>query len=379
MKEFDIRYINTFLGIDSFYLKCLLGLVLAFFLTYISIPKIIRVSYKKELMAVPGNRSSHIKRIPNLGGIAIFYSITIAGSIFAYNLFGTYIFLFASIIILFFIGLMDDILVVAPNKKLYAQIVAAILISMGSDVRIGNFFGFMGIEQIPYWFSIIFTVFVFIFLINAFNLIDGIDGLASGVAILASMAFIFNFWRLGPINYPMVIFAFTIIGSLSAFLIFNFSKTYKIFMGDTGSMIIGFLLSFMAVKFLNLFSLEYSPNNPVYKLQSAPAVVVAILILPIIDTLSVSVIRILKGHSPFRADKNHIHHRYLNLGFNHKQTSLILVLSNACILLIAYLLRHVNVNILMFLVLIIGFIFYYGPILIINIIIQNKKEIQNKI
>ncbi|MDR1877831.1 MAG: undecaprenyl/decaprenyl-phosphate alpha-N-acetylglucosaminyl 1-phosphate transferase [Flavobacteriaceae bacterium] len=362
MEGFDIREIKNILGLDSFYLKCSIGIIGAFLITYLSIPKIIRVSYKKNLTAQPEKRSSHKRRTPNLGGTAVFYSVTIMSSICAYELFSTYIFLFAAIIILFFIGLMDDILVVAPDKKFYAQIVAALMISVGSNVRIGHFFGILGVELLPYWLSITFTVFVFIFLINAFNLIDGIDGLASGIAIVVCGAFIFTFWRLGRLNYPMVVLALTVIGSLLAFLRFNLSKKYKIFMGDTGSMIVGFLLSFMGIKFLNLFLLQYPSGTPVYHLQSAPAIVVAILIIPIIDTIVVSLIRISKGNSPFKADKNHMHHRYLRLGLNHKQVTIIMVSENALVILLAYFLRHTNVHLLLLIVLGLGLAFSLLPL-----------------
>jgi len=374
MEGFDIRQIKDIFGIDAFYLKCIVGLVLSFFLTFISIPKIIRVSYRKQLMAVPGKRSTHVKKTPNLGGIAIFYSITIAASIAAYELFSSYIFLFAAIIILFFIGLMDDILVVAPNKKLYAQIVGTAMIAIGSNVRIDNFFGILGIETIPYLFSILFTIFVFVLLINAFNLIDGIDGLASGIAIAASLAFVFTFWRLGVSNYPMIVFALTIVGSLLAFLLFNFSKTSKIFMGDTGSMIVGFLLSFMAVKFLNLFSKDYTYEHPLYYLPAAPAVVIAILIVPIIDTLCVFIIRMAKGRSPFKPDKNHIHHRYLNLGLSHMQVTLVITIQNGIVILVAYFLRHINVHFLLLIVLLLGLIISFLPLLFTK---RNKQQAIN--
>ncbi|PQL95666.1 glycosyltransferase family 4 protein [Apibacter adventoris] len=371
MNEFDIRDLKNIFGINSFYLKCFLGLVGSFLLTYISIPKIIKISYKKDLMALPGERSSHNKRTPNLGGIAIFYSITIMSSICAYELFSSYIFLFSSIIILFFIGLMDDILVVTPNKKLYAQIIASLMISIGSNVRIGSFFGIFGIETLPYGISIIFTVIIFIFLINAYNLVDGIDGLASGIALLACCAFIFTFWRLGSINYPMIVLALTIIGSLLAFLRFNFNKKYKIFMGDTGSMIIGFLLSFMGIKFLNLFLILSPFGTPIYHLQSAPVIVIAILIIPIIDTIGVFIIRILKGNSPFRGDKNHMHHRYLRLGLDHKKVSLIMISENALIILTAYFLRHIKVHLLLLIILTLGLIFSFLPLLITK---SNKNK-----
>lgn len=371
MEEFDIRELKNILGIDSFYLRCIMGFIGSFFLTYISIPKIIKISYKKDLMAIPGKRSLHKKRIPNLGGVAIFYSITIMSSICAYELFSSYIFLFSSIIILFFIGVMDDILVIAPHKKIYAQIIASLMISVGSNIRIGSFFGILGIETLPYWFSIFFTVLIFIFLINAYNLVDGIDGLASGIAILACCAFIFTFWRLGTINYPMVVLAITIIGSLLAFLRFNLNKKYKIFMGDTGSMIIGFLLSFMGIKFLNLFLLLSPFGTPVYNLQSAPVIVIAILIIPIIDTIGVAIIRIYKGTSPFKADKNHMHHRYLRLGLNHKQVSFIMISENAFIILFAYFFRHIEIHLLLFSILTLGLIFSFLPLALMK---SNKAK-----
>lgn len=367
MEEFDIRNIKDFLGINSFYLKCILGFIGSFLLTYLTIPKIIRVSYKKNLMARPKERSSHHRETPNLGGISIFYSVTIMSSICAYELFSSYIFLFSAIIVLFFIGLMDDILVVAPNKKFYAQIVTALMISVGSNVRIGHFFGIFGINLLPYWFSILFTVLIFIFLINAFNLIDGIDGLASGIAILVCCAFIITFWRLGSINYPMIVLALTIIGSLLAFLHYNFSIRYKIFMGDTGSMIIGFLLSFMGIKFLNLFLLQYPFGIPVYWIQTAPVIVIAILIIPIIDTIGVFIIRIYKRRSPFKADKNHMHHRYLRMGLSHKQVSLVMVAENAIVILVAYFLRHINVHLLLVIILLLGFIFSFLPLFLTQI------------
>ena len=137
-------------------------------------------------------------------------------------------------------------------------------------------------------------------------------------------------------------------------------------MGDTGSMIIGFLLSFMGVKFLNLFLLQYPFGTQVYWIQSAPAIVIAILIIPIIDTLGVFMIRIYKKRSPFKADKNHMHHRYLRLGLSHKQVSLCMVAENVIIILVAYFLRHINVHLLLVIILSLGLIFSFLPLLIKN-------------
>lgn len=354
MENFNIYQIDDALGINVFYFKLIFGFLTAFFLTYIAIPKIIRVSYRKNLMDEPGNRSSHVKKVPNLGGLAIFFAISIAASVFSYELFGRFIFLFASMVILMFTGLMDDILVVAPDKKLYAQILTASLLVLGSDVRISNFFGVLGIYQLNYFISIGFTIFFFIIFINSFNLIDGIDGLAGGITIAVCLAFAYSFYVLNDLQ--MVVFAFTIIGSMLAFLYFNLSKKFKIFMGDTGSLLLGFLIAFMTIKFLHLI-LEEKPYLP-----TAPAIAVAILIIPIIDTLSVTFIRLKNGHSPMKADKNHLHHKFLSVGLSHQHTALILIIVNILVLIVTYFTKSFfNVNIMIPFVLFLGFLFIYLP------------------
>ncbi len=354
MESFNIYQIDDALGINVFYFKLIFGFITAFFLTYIAIPKIIRVSYRKNLMDEPIKRSSHIKKVPNLGGLAIFFAVSIAASVFSYELFGRFIFLFASMVILMFTGLMDDILVVAPDKKLYAQILTATMLVLGSDIRISNFFGVLGIYQLNYFISIGFTIFFFIIFINSFNLIDGIDGLAGGITIAVCLAFAYSFYALNDLQ--MVVFAFTIIGSILAFLYFNLSKKFKIFMGDTGSLLLGFLIAFMTIKFLHLV-LEEKPYLP-----TAPAIAVAILIIPIIDTLSVTFIRLKNGHSPMKADKNHLHHKFLSVGLSHQQTALILIIVNILVLIVTYFTKSFfNVNIMIPFVLFLGFLFIYLP------------------
>ena len=132
-------------------------------------------------------------------------------------------------------------MVISPVKKFYTQFFTAALISIGSGIRIDNFFGILGIYEINYYISIIFTVTVVVFLVNSYNLIDGIDGLAGGIGILACLSFAFSFFKLGVPNYENVVLCFILLGSLIAFLYFNFSKRNKIFMGDTGSLFVGFI------------------------------------------------------------------------------------------------------------------------------------------
>lgn len=354
-------------GIPQFYVKLGLGMLCSFLLTFYTIPTVVKISRRKNLMDEPGARSSHLRKIPNLGGISMFYSLAVCASIFAFELFEMYKFLFASLVILLYIGVMDDIVVMRAYKKLFAQIVVTSLMVIGSDVRIRSFFGLFGIYELNYFFSVAMSIFTFIVLINAFNLIDGIDGLAGGYSILCSAMFGISYYRLGEYNYPLVVLSGVIIGSVIGFLYFNLSnyRNNKIFMGDTGSMILGFLLAFTAICFIDIFIDKKLPEIPRYYLQSAPAIAMAILILPIIDTLNVFMIRICNGKSPLVADKNHIHHSLLKLGLTHRRSTTYILMYYLFIVSVAYFFRHINVNVLLLIIVILGFIGAYLPKLIL--------------
>lgn len=338
-------------------------MVFSFLLTFFSIPTIVKISRRKNLMDEPGTRSSHLRKIPNLGGIAIFYSLAVCASVFAFELFEIYKFLFASLVILLYIGVMDDIVVMRAYKKLFAQIVVTALMVIGSDVRIRSFFGLFGIYELNYFFSVAISIFTFIILINAFNLIDGIDGLAGGYSIICSALFGISYFRLGEYNYPLVVLSAVIIGSVTGFLYYNLSnsRSSKIFMGDTGSMILGFLLAFTAICFIDIFIDKKLPGVPRYYLQAAPSIAMAILILPIVDTLNVILVRLFNGSSPFTADKNHIHHSLLDLGLSHRRSTVYIIMYYLFIVAVAYFYRHINVNLLLLIIIVLGFIGAYIP------------------
>lgn len=371
MKNFELFLNET--GISIFYIKVGLGFLSSFLITFFSIPTIIKISKRKNLMDEPGVRSSHLRKIPNLGGIAMFYSIGICTSIFAYEIFDLYKFLFASLIILLYVGIMDDIVVMRAYKKLVAQIVVSAFIVIGSDVRIRNLFGIFGIYEIHYLVSIIFTIITFIILINAFNLIDGIDGLAGGYSLICSALFGISYYRLGEYNYPLVILSVVLIGSVLAFLYYNLSnlRATKIFMGDTGSMLLGFLLAFTCICFIDIFIDKNIVSIPRYHLESAPVVAVAILILPIVDTLNVIIVRLWNKKSPFEADKNHIHHKLLQLDITHRRASFYIICYYLFIVTITYCFRHTNVNLLLLIILCLGFLGAYIPDIIL--LLRNNK------
>lgn len=367
----DILLANHF---PIFWIKLGLGFIASLLITFFTVPTIIKISRRKNLMDEPGLRSSHVRKIPNLGGIAIFYSIGICASIFAYELFDLYKFLFASLVILLYIGVMDDIVVMRAYKKLIAQILVTALMVLGSDVRIRSLFGVFGIYELSYVASVLFSMATFIILINAFNLIDGIDGLAGGYSVICSTFFAGSYYRLGSYNFPMVILCIVIIGAVIGFLYYNLSnyRNKKIFMGDTGSMVLGFLLAFTAIYFIDIFIDKKIPGVPHYHLQSAPVIAVAILILPIVDTLNVIFVRVSRKQSIFVADKNHIHHKVLKLGLTHRRSTAYIIFYYLLIVASAYYFRHIDANLLLVVVLAEGFLGAYLPDLMLKT--QNNKK-----
>ena len=322
--------------------------LLAFMITYVSIPPLIEVARAKNLYDVPNGRTSHEKITPTLGGIAIFSGFVISSMIFVNIAKIPYIqYILAASLVIFFVGLKDDITGLSPLKKFIGQIIAAgIIIDLGG-VRLSSLHGFAGIGALNYISSDFLSLFVIVAIVNAFNLIDGIDGLSSGVGILASFAFGVWFFLMG--KFQLALLAVALIGSLLAFFRFNFfSKKYKIFMGDIGSLLVGFILSIFAIKFNELNMLA---KDSIYFVKAAPAVSIGILILPVFDTVRVMVIRMARGHSPFKPDKRHVHHYLLELLGSHRKATTILLLVNLFFIIISFLLRNLRVSELTFILL----------------------------
>jgi UDP-N-acetylmuramyl pentapeptide phosphotransferase/UDP-N-acetylglucosamine-1-phosphate transferase len=307
---------------DLFYI--IASLVIALVVSARTIPTIINVSRQLKLFAVPNGRSATIYNIPNLGGIAIFLGFIMGLTLTrnGYILPGL-TFIIAGVMIMFFVGLKDDIVTLSASKKLASQVlVAGILMYLG-HFRFTNLHGFMGIETIPVIPSYLLTGFVFIVFINAFNLIDGIDGLAAGLSIFAASVFGVWFYLSGHSEFAIV--AFSLVGSLMGFFFYNvYGKRNKIFMGDTGSLTLGTIMAVLVIQF-NEFNINQSAP---YAVLSAPAVSFGILIYPLLDTVRVFAIRILQKKSPFSADKNHTHHRLLALGMSHRSATYIILAVN---------------------------------------------------
>jgi len=317
----------------------LLSGTLAFLITFFAIPIIIQVAREKKLFDEPDERKVHKMVIPTLGGLGIFAGFILALLLGAPLGASELQYFIAAAIVIFFLGIKDDILILSAGKKFIGQLVAAGIIIKFGGVQITNMHGFLGITEIPHLVSIVFTLFTIIVIVNSFNLIDGVDGLAGCLGLLTALVFGSYFIYTGYTMYAVM--AFSLAGSLIGFLIYNFSPA-KIFMGDTGSLLIGLVNSIMVVKFINIAGSETST----LPLEAAPALGMAVLLIPLFDTLRVFSLRLLDKRSPFSPDRTHVHHFLLDIGFSHRQVTLLCVTTNIGFIVLAFFLRNLGTTVL---------------------------------
>lgn len=291
-------------------------------MTYLTIPKIIKVVEVKRLMDDPDHRSSHTSRTPTLGGIAFYYTLIFAlFFIRGRDLYDEAMYIIPGLTILFIVGLKDDLVVISPGAKLIAQACALTFILINPSFTITSLNGFLNIYEIPYFIYLIIGGFMMLTIINSYNLIDGIDGLASIVGIVIMVIYTTIFYLVG--EYFFALITITVNACLIAFFGFNISSDRKIFMGDTGSLIIGFIISILTLKFLALKPQSYSELP--FLLENAPLIAISILIVPLFDTARVFTIRIANKKGPFSPDRNHVHHVLIDYwGLSHKQASFII-------------------------------------------------------
>ena len=291
-------------------------------MTYLTIPKIIGVVEYKRLMDNPDQRSSHLSKTPTLGGIAFFYTLIFAlFFIHGRDAFNETIYIIPGLTILFVVGLKDDLVVLSPGSKLIAQAAAVGFILANESFTIFSLNGFMNINEIPYYLYLAIGMFIMLTIINSYNLIDGIDGLASIVGIVILIIYTTIFYS--SQEYFFALLSITMNAILMAFFGFNISSNRKIFMGDTGSLLVGFIISILTLKFLALKPEAY--ESLPFLLENAPLIAIAILIVPLFDTARVFTIRIVNKKAPFSPDRNHIHHVLIDFwGLSHKQASFII-------------------------------------------------------
>ena len=321
--QIDLSFSEYKLGILAF--------VTAFVVAMILMPPLIRVIYRFKLLDVPDGRKEHAAPIPTMGGIASGLAMAVA-CVFWFE-FKKDVFeasFFFSITVLFAIGMMDDLKNLSARYKFAIQIAVALLIAF-SGVRITSFNGLFGIYELSTVAQYTFTVLAITGITNAFNLIDGIDGLAGGLGFMSLVILGIFLTLCGDANTAIV--AFALGGGLLGFLYYNFNPA-KIFMGDTGSLVLGFVTSVLCIKLIQL-----NTGVQPHLLPHAPIFALSVVMIPVFDTLRVFALRIWSGRSPFSPDKNHIHHLLTNNGWSHSFAAKLLCGVHALVLILGYFLK----------------------------------------
>ena len=335
--------------------------ILAILLSLYAVPIVVKVAHSLRFMDNPNERSAAECPIPTLGGISIFLSFIFSSTLgLTGEIMPEFIYIIIAALLMFFVGLKDDILTLSARKKLGAQLMAAAIIIFLGKMRFTDLHGFLGIEGIGIIPGIILTFFAVIGIINAFNLIDGIDGLCAGLSMLAAAVFGSWFFISGHFNYAIL--SFSLVGAIAGFFWYNvYGTENRIFMGDTGSLVLGTIMSVLVIQF-NEFNIDQTQP---FSISSSPAVSFGILIYPLVDTLRVFIIRILNFKSPFLADKNHLHHRLLTLGLSHKKATYTIMVMNFLFIVAVFALKNFGIlNVMLFNLIIGGLLFMIPAYLI---------------
>ena len=324
---------NLYIIISAFVSAVILGRII--------IPNILIISLRKRLFDVPDERKVHKRPIPRLGGVTFFPVILFSLCVFTTvrlmtghgpaetsttDLVCEFLFLTGGLTLLYIVGIADDLIGVRYRKKFLVQIISAAMFPL-SGLYINNFYGLFGIYLIPAEVGIPLTMLLVVFITNAINLIDGIDGLASGLSMVALLVFGVLFVHFRMWSYAML--AFVTVGVIIPFFSYNVFGSAdlgrKIFMGDTGSLTLGYILSFFVIKYC-----MYEPDMLLTMKTSPVLVSFSVLMVPCLDVIRVVLRRVRNKRSLFMPDKTHIHHKFLAMGFSPRRALVTIQLMSAC-------------------------------------------------
>jgi len=336
-------------------IKIVATIITSYILAFLIIPVIISYSKRRNLLDSPDRRKIHKGEIPSLGGIAIF--IGFIASVFAWISFEGivyYKYVLVALSIIFAMGIRDDILPIRPKVKLAVQLIAATMVILlaKSHIQLSSLYGLFGIVELNPVLSFALSLFTIIVVTNSFNLIDGLDGLAGTIAVISLIFFGVWFTLIKEFYTPVLIFS--MLGAVLAFLSFNWEPA-KIFMGDTGALVLGFLFSILAIHFIEVN--YHLPLDHSYRFNASITTAVCVIIIPLCDTLRIFIVRLSKGKSPFEPDKSHIHHALMRLGLRHYQTALVLGVVNILFIVVAVVFQDYGDNILLPIVLVLAILF----------------------
>lgn len=315
--------------IAIFVLTFLLSVSLVFF----TIPLTIKFCRKYHIFDRPDStRKKHKNSVPHLGGFNIFLGIFIPFTFIAPTFcLDEFKYIFLSLFFLLVIGLWDDVRSLNPWLKLIWQLFVALIIVILSETHITNLFGLFGLNEISRAASYVISIFLILTIINGINLLDGINALSASLTVMLGSFLLVWFFLIG--HYGLALFSCAICGATIAFLWYNWSPA-RIFMGDSGALILGLSISYLTLSFLQTDQYLINTDSK-FAIIHAPKIAIAALLLPLIDTTRVFLLRIFKGHSPLMADRNHIHYKFIDAGFSDVQTTIILLSCQLALILIA--------------------------------------------
>ena len=310
-------------------LQILISALIAFACTCWIHPYVLKVAKTKNIVDNPDARKLQRTPVPVMGGLTVVFGVL--SGLMGYNLFGNFFELFpvfAAIIIIMIVGLMDDIISLSPRVRFVIEIVLVLFLIHTTGCQINNFYGLWGLGIIPNYISVPLTIFACVGIINAINLIDGVDGYSSGYSIVSCILFGVMFYELG--NVRMVALAAIVAASLLPFFLHNvFGRHSKMFIGDAGTLSLGIIFSIYVTSILSANqNIDVLPDN----LGLIPFTL-SVLCVPVFDTLRVMSARIARGKSPFSPDKTHLHHLFIELGYSHIGTTMSIIGVNLFVVL----------------------------------------------
>ncbi len=347
----------------------ILPFVVAAMAVFVVHPSLVKIAHMKSIVDNPDARKLNKVPVPVLGGVAVFFGIMFSLSIAGYYIEGMNIQfeLIIAMMIMLYTGVGDDILQLSPRLRFALQIFVVCLMMFLCGIYIDDFHGLWGVGELPWYVAVALTIFSCVGIINSINLIDGVDGLCSGYGVFASMMFAVCFMLMGDVSYAVL--AFAVAGAIFPFMLHNmFGEKYKMFLGDGGSLVLGFICSLYVMRIIQSGDDVVSGSTISFTL--------AVLSIPVFDTVRVMVARIINHRSPFSPDKTHLHHMFISLGYSHVITAINIIMLNGAIVLIWHMcnLLHLSPEVQLYVTIASGLLatsgLYYG----VAYLQKNKPE-----
>lgn len=347
----------------------ILPFVVAAMAVFVVHPSLVKIAHMKSIVDNPDARKLNKVPVPVLGGVAVFFGIMFSLSIAGYYIedMNIQFELIIAMMIMLYTGVGDDILQLSPRLRFALQIFVVCLMMFLCGIYIDDFHGLWGVGELPWYVAVALTIFSCVGIINSINLIDGVDGLCSGYGVFASMMFAVCFMLMGDVSYAVL--AFAVAGAIFPFMLHNmFGEKYKMFLGDGGSLVLGFICSLYVMRIIQSGDDVVSGSTISFTL--------AVLSIPVFDTVRVMVARIINHRSPFSPDKTHLHHMFISLGYSHVITAINIIMLNGAIVLIWHMcnLLHLSPEVQLYVTIASGLLatsgLYYG----VAYLEKNKPE-----